>query len=566
MRRLAAILLLAVTGVARADPWPVTLTDQAAERGARADLVLPMPCGGAMAFQKVTVPVDAADPLADRRLLLGQASDLASYSDGLRTAFLRGAFAGNKGESHYYIARYEMIVGQWRALHGDCLDPNRRDRVAKGGLSWFDAVDAARRYSEWLLNHARDRLPSSDGQPGFVRLPTEEEWEFAARGGARVDAARFAEKVYFDEGEMRDHALYQAPGSGRGRLGAVGLRRPNPLGLYDIYGNAEELVLGPFRLNAGGRLHGQAGGVVTRGGSVLSTAEDLYSARRTEYPANDRDGVPMRLDTFGVRLVIAAPVVTSDAALTRIRAAWQARNRGGIPGAAADPDQLLTDLIAAETDPRRKLGLSAVLVELRRARDRAQTARLQSARSTLLSGAMFVGALRANARAIEAKAANIRMLVELQRAGGRSEMLDRQVQAHLREIGELRAQRTTYLLSYRAALEALAGQADDYERDTTHDVLDEELELSRQVELRANFRRFWEGLSRFAQKPDMGARALLELALEQVGAARARRGSSLCFLTLSGLSGGLGSEGCSHLFPAVWPALCHAWSRISMRN
>ncbi|MFC3117682.1 SUMF1/EgtB/PvdO family nonheme iron enzyme [Jhaorihella thermophila] len=90
-----------------------------------------------------------------------------------------------------------MIVGQWRALHGDCLDPNRRDRVAKGGLSWFDAVDAARRYSEWLLNHARDRLPSSDGQPGFVRLPTEEEWEFAARGGARVDAARFAEKGVF---------------------------------------------------------------------------------------------------------------------------------------------------------------------------------------------------------------------------------------------------------------------------------------------------------------------------------------------------------------------------------
>ena len=43
---------------AQAQDWPIEYYDPAAD-GAPADLVLPMPCGGAMAFQKVSVPVEA---------------------------------------------------------------------------------------------------------------------------------------------------------------------------------------------------------------------------------------------------------------------------------------------------------------------------------------------------------------------------------------------------------------------------------------------------------------------------------------------------------------------------
>ena len=235
-----------------------------------------------MAFQKVSVPVDAADPLADRRVRLGQTLDASGFSDYLRPAYLRGSFE-EAGTTYYYISRYELTRGQYRVLKGECAEPTRDDRIAQGDLSWLDAVIVGQIYSGWLLANRPDALPGADGVPAFARLPTEAEWEYAARGGAKIDATAFAGRTFFGDGELRDYARFQAPGSSRGTLGPVGLRQPNPLGLYDIYGNAEELMLEPFRLNAMGRPGGQVGGLVTRGGSVLSSGDAIYSAQRTEY-------------------------------------------------------------------------------------------------------------------------------------------------------------------------------------------------------------------------------------------------------------------------------------------
>ena len=71
--RALLLALLAVPALAWAETpeaWPVEQYDPA--KDAPADLLLPMPCGGQMAFQKVVVPLDASDPLADRRVRLGQ--------------------------------------------------------------------------------------------------------------------------------------------------------------------------------------------------------------------------------------------------------------------------------------------------------------------------------------------------------------------------------------------------------------------------------------------------------------------------------------------------------------
>lgn len=219
--------------------------------------------------------------------------------------------------------------------------------------------------------------------------------------------------------------------------------------------------------------------------------------------------------TFGVRLAISAPVVASDDWLDRIRERWQDLVAPGPGGdAQTDPDLLLSDLIAAEPDRGRRASLEALQLELRRARDRAQTARLQSARSTLLSGAMFVGALRGNSADIEAKAANIRMLVELQRAGGGSDTLDRQIRAHVARIGDLRKRQAALLLSYRAVLDALVTGQGSYERTTAHDVLREELILSGQSAVLGDLDRFWGDLAAFEARPDMAPKALLGLAVE----------------------------------------------------
>lgn len=517
---LAGLCLLAQAALAdrdvASDPWPRDLTDPAYSE-APADLVLPMPCGAAMAFQKVVVPVDAADPLADRRVRLGQSLDDSGYSDYLRPDFLRGPFSDvETGTTHYFIARYELTQGQFRALNGDCAEATRADRLAKGGLSWLDAVTLAQSYTEWLYKTAPDALPRSGDAPGFLRLPTEAEWEYATRGGARIDATEFAGLTFFGNDDLRKYAQFQASGSSRGRLGPVGLRKPNPLGLFDVYGNAEELMLEPFRLNAIGRGGGQVGGVVSRGGSVLSAADQMYSAQRTEYPPFDpKTGSPVRSDTFGLRLVIGSHIMTSDARLRAIRDRWVAL-AGGEDEAAqkvADPVAQISRLIDAEIDPRRKKALDDLKLEFRRSRDQAQTALQQSARATLLAGAVFVESLIENARDIENKAANIRMLIALQRAGNNSPVYRRQVENHVREIRQMRDVQSTYILSFLASLETLTADIGKVDRDTAYSVLQEELALSERLQILQMLERFWADLSAYEARPDATPSELLDMAL-----------------------------------------------------
>ena len=104
------------------------------------------------------------------------------------------------------------------------------------GKDHFPAISmtqhAANKYCQWLS--------AKTGQ--FYRLPTEAEWEYAARAGTTT--------TYFfgnDPGQLGDYAWYEE--NSDFKYQKVGKKKPNPWGLYDIYGNVVEWVLDQYDPN-----------------------------------------------------------------------------------------------------------------------------------------------------------------------------------------------------------------------------------------------------------------------------------------------------------------------------
>lgn len=485
MRRTLTALAVAITAtatVAQEITWPAQFYDPAGS----ADLVLPMPCGGAMAFQRIVTPVSPEDPLDDRRLRLGAGQPETGYADFLRQEFLRGAFTNPAtGESTFYMARYELTRHQAQALRGDCPTPDLRGTLPETGLSWFEAVDLGRRYTEWLRANAAASLPVEDGAPGFVRLPTETEWEFAARGGARVSPSAFLARLYPMDGPLREHAWHQGADSARGQFRPVGRLAANPLGLHDMFGNVEELMLEPFRLNNLGRPGGQVGGIVTRGGSIFSDESAIYSAQRQEWaPFDVATGRAQAQDSFGARFVLAAHVTVTLARINQIRDAWLSRSAAS-PDAVADPIGALAGIIEDETQPERRAALEAVRGEFLSAERLRNEARLEALKSTLFAGAVQIVSLteaRDRIELAEQTLEDYREFERLDRAAGDTESADIYA-AEIPAIEEAVARhRRSYDLSVTAFERLLVTAAsDDFTptlRRQARDVLELELEAS----------------------------------------------------------------------------------------
>lgn len=401
---LGSLVALARLASAQDVPWPEDFTNPQPAEG---DLVLPMPCGGAMTFRRVDTPTDG--PLDDRRVLLGASDQEHGYAEGPVFAEVAGGFydldaEGNETGRHYWIGKYEINRAQYAALD-DCPELSPVLRLPATSVSWADAVRFADAYSGWLMANDPDALPHIDGAPGFLRLPTEPEWDYAARGGVAVRDEEFRGRVYPIPEGMPAYVWFQGSRSANNRLQFTGLLAPNPLGLHDVLGNADEIMLEPFRLNRGGRMHGQAGAFIVRGGNYLTSEHEIRTSYRQEIE-HYRDGAPNRVRTIGFRLVIAAPVLTSRERLSEIIAAWQEQNAvviEPVDEARNDPLAALERLVDQRQDPALALAAERLIAELRRESDVRASAGERLARALLRLGAGFGADINAGSTIVALK-------------------------------------------------------------------------------------------------------------------------------------------------------------------
>ena len=362
--------------------------------------MLPMPCDGAMTFRRIET--EARGTLGDQEVRLGDPDPTVGHLENPLKTHVAGGFAASSADTRYFLlAKYEVSMLQYQSVMSDTCPQAVPDlRLPQANVSWYDAVAFSNKYSLWLLRNARDRLPQEGEEVGFVRLPTEAEWEFAARGGRRVSASDFEARTFPMPEGMDRYVWYAGTDSANGKAQFIGGLEPNPLGLHDMLGNVDEIVFDLFRLTKHSRLHGQAGGYLIRGGDFLTSPDYIRTSYRHEVPFYKGDA-SRSSKTTGFRAAVATSVITSSKKLEAVREQWAALRLepaaatsvfvgSSAPPVGADslPDPLqdLKDLASKVADPnlRKRLeglrvGFSAGIEARNEQRDRAAREALRTA-------------------------------------------------------------------------------------------------------------------------------------------------------------------------------------------
>jgi Sulfatase-modifying factor enzyme 1 len=343
------------------------------------DEILPMPCGGKIVFRKVEAESEGL--YGDQAILMGDATIEEDFYKSYPTkAYIAGGFESNtKGRRYLLMGKYEITQLQYisimKDVSSDCPEPNETSTLPQTNINWFDAIEFTKRYSLWLqhyyLQNGGTPLPKKGQELGFVRLPTEIEWEFSARGGLLTKSkAEYQSIAFFSlSGEpTNQYAWYAGSESANGKLHKIGLLKPNPLGLYDILGNADEIVFDLFHLShpRTNHMHGETGGFVVRGGNYQDDAQKIYSARREEIPFFSEGKLHSGASSTGFRVVVAASVIGAN--VSQLTEAWRQLSSTSTLATTAthdeQPFQLVSKLSEKTEDTALKNQLNDLSVEL----------------------------------------------------------------------------------------------------------------------------------------------------------------------------------------------------------
>ena len=183
----------------------------------------------------------------------------------------------------YYMGKYEVTQALWKTVMGSNPSYSKGDNLPVEEVSWNDC-------QEFI-----SKLNSLTGKK--FRLPTEAEWEYAARGGKKSRGYQ-----YSGSSNISDVAWYD--GNSGSKTRPVGTKQANELGIYDMSGNVCEWcqdLYGSYVSSSQTNPTGVVSGSyrVYRGGSWYNDAMRCRSSFR--YPG----GPGYRRDYLGLRLVLS---------------------------------------------------------------------------------------------------------------------------------------------------------------------------------------------------------------------------------------------------------------------
>ena len=199
---------------------------------------------------------------------------------------------------NFYIGKYEVTFDEYDAFCSATGKSKPGDRGWGRGsrpvinVNWWDAIA----YCNWLSE--KEKLPKAYDNNGNLldkdgrvttditkvlgyRLPTEAEWEYAARGGNKSRGYQYA-----GSSTIRDVAWYDSNSGGKTQ--EVGKKAPNELGIYDMSGNVYEWCsdwYGDYSSSAQTNPYNSTAGSdrVLRGGSWLNYATYVRVAYRYSF-------------------------------------------------------------------------------------------------------------------------------------------------------------------------------------------------------------------------------------------------------------------------------------------
>jgi len=199
----------------------------------------------------------------------------------------------------FHIGAHEVTQGEWHAIMG--TEPWKgRDDVQTGPyvpatyVNWTDAMKFCRRLTD------QERTAGRIQPQWEYRLPTVAEWEYSTRAGTTSlyffgdNATQIDQYAWHRKNTKDDGAAYAH---------AVGLKKPNPWGLYDVHGNVWELCSNWFagRVPSGSNPEGPKSGELksNRGGAWLSNTPQVSSSIRASNKPEYASGA------LGFRIVLS---------------------------------------------------------------------------------------------------------------------------------------------------------------------------------------------------------------------------------------------------------------------